>query len=178
MALVNCKECGNEVSKKATKCPSCGAPRTPKTSPIAWLVAGIFGLGFISALTGNDGKQLNQSKQKTYPKTYPTSNATYSQISTEIGCESKYSEDKKEDIFKSKYKNHWMTWTGVVVLPEADSTSLNVDNFGTQDLSVDFTDKRAGYHLTEDSVITVKFLMNRAGGCFLPFSGKQAVILK
>ncbi len=25
MALVNCRECGHQVSSKATKCPSCGA---------------------------------------------------------------------------------------------------------------------------------------------------------
>jgi len=29
MALIKCKECGNEISKKAKKCPNCGAP-TPK----------------------------------------------------------------------------------------------------------------------------------------------------
>ncbi len=26
MALIKCKECGNEISKKAKECPSCGAP--------------------------------------------------------------------------------------------------------------------------------------------------------
>ena len=70
-----------------------------------------------------------------------------------------------------------MTWKGVVVLAETDNASLNLDNFGTQDLRVEFADGKAGYDLTKDSVITVKFLMGSAGGCFLPFSGKNAVIL-
>lgn len=26
MALINCKECGKEISDKATNCPNCGAP--------------------------------------------------------------------------------------------------------------------------------------------------------
>ena len=30
MALVNCKECGGQVSKKAEACPHCGAPRKKK----------------------------------------------------------------------------------------------------------------------------------------------------
>lgn len=35
--LVKCKECGNEVSKKADACPKCGAKRR-KTSRVTWLV--------------------------------------------------------------------------------------------------------------------------------------------
>ena len=30
MALVKCKECGHEVSKKAKRCPNCGGPPPPK----------------------------------------------------------------------------------------------------------------------------------------------------
>ncbi len=34
MAMTKCKECGNEVSSKATNCPSCGAPtkKPPNTT--------------------------------------------------------------------------------------------------------------------------------------------------
>ncbi|MGC4088316.1 MAG: zinc ribbon domain-containing protein [Polyangiaceae bacterium] len=38
MALVKCKECGNEVSKKATACPKCGAPGAPGFSIVRVLV--------------------------------------------------------------------------------------------------------------------------------------------
>lgn len=38
MALVKCKECGKEVSNKASKCPNCGAKPPKKTSPVTWLV--------------------------------------------------------------------------------------------------------------------------------------------
>ena len=54
----------------------------------------------------------------------------------------------------------------------------SVDGFGIQDLSVDFADRNAGYNLVKDSTITVKFLMKNEGGCFLPFSGKEAVIVR
>ncbi len=110
------------------------------------------------------------------PSSYPNSSASYEELNSEVGCDSKYSDDKKDDIFKSRYKNHWMTWRGEVVLAEADEASLNIDGKGTQDLAVDFADKKAGYNLTKGKVITVRFVMKHAGGCFLPFSGDFASI--
>lgn len=110
------------------------------------------------------------------PSSYPSSSVSYQKLDSEVGCDSKYSDDKKDDIFKSSYRNHWMTWRGEVVLAEADEASLNIDGKGTQDLAVDFADKRAGYDLTKGDFITVRFVMKRAGGCFLPFSGDFASI--
>lgn len=112
------------------------------------------------------------------PSSYPNSSASYEELDTEVGCGSKYSDDKKDDIFKSQYKNHWMTWRGEVVLAEADEASLNIDGKGTQDLQVDFADKTAGYNLTKGNFITVRFVMKTAGGCFLPFSGEDATIVR
>lgn len=44
MALVKCKECGHEISKKAKTCPNCGAKNGPKhyslLSLIVWLFIG------------------------------------------------------------------------------------------------------------------------------------------
>ena len=33
MALINCTECGKEISDKAATCPNCGAPVTVQSSP-------------------------------------------------------------------------------------------------------------------------------------------------
>ena len=110
------------------------------------------------------------------PSSYPNSRATYKEVESSVGCESNYSKQKKEDIFREKYKNHYMTWTGEVMLPESSSVSLNVDRFGTQDLAVSFQDKKAGYDLEEGQIITVRFLMTSVGGCFLPHQGRYATI--
>ena len=110
------------------------------------------------------------------PTSYPSSNVSYQELNSEVGCGSKYSDDKKDDIFNSRYKNHWMTWRGEVFLAEADEASLNIDGKGTQDLAVDFADEKAGYNLIKGNVITVRFVMKYAGGCFLPFSGDFATI--
>ena len=40
MALVKCKECGEQVSNKAKTCPKCGAKAPRKTSLFTWLVLG------------------------------------------------------------------------------------------------------------------------------------------
>jgi hypothetical protein len=109
---------------------------------------------------------------------YPESAATYAQVNADIGCKSTYSDQKKDDIFNAKYKNHWMTWKGQIALLESDEVSLNVDGVGTQDLQVDFADKQAGYDLSKGSQLKVRFLMETAGGCFLPFGGREATVVR
>lgn len=104
--------------------------------------------------------------------------ASYEEVEREVGCKSKYSKAKKKDIFESRYKNTWMVWSGTVVLPDSNKTSLNVDGVGTQDLVVKFKQAGAGYDLMQDQAITIKFLMDSVGGCFLPHSGKEAVIVR
>lgn len=42
MALVNCHECGKEISDESKRCPHCGAKRKKKAGPIAWIIAGVF----------------------------------------------------------------------------------------------------------------------------------------
>lgn len=111
------------------------------------------------------------------PASYPESSASYAEVDSEVGCKSTYSSDKKDDIFKNLYRDHWMTWSGTVELSSASDASLNIDGKGIQDLAVDFAEKNAGYNLQKGSQITVRFLMKHEGGCFLPFSGKEATIV-
>ncbi len=110
------------------------------------------------------------------PSRYLTSLASYAQLEREVGCDSKFSDDKKKDIFEEHYKNRWMTWSGTVVHPNKGEVSLNIDKTGIQDLTVDFSDGELGYNLVEDDEITVKFVMKTLGGCFLPYTGEHAII--
>lgn len=150
----------------------------------AWLAAFIF---FPTKQTSSPDKaestQAAYSSGTNYSTTqsidqHPESTATYAQLNTAVGCKSTYSDQKKEDIFRTNYKDHWMTWSGEVVLLESDQASLNVDGVGTQDLRVVFADEQAGYNLSKGSQLKVRFLMKSAGGCFLPFSGREAVIVQ
>lgn len=44
--LITCKDCGNQISKNAPTCPSCGA-KNRQTSIITWLAAIFIGLPFL-----------------------------------------------------------------------------------------------------------------------------------
>lgn len=112
------------------------------------------------------------------PFAYPTSNASYKELSATVGCKSKFSDEKKKDIFNSQYRDHWMTWRGEVVRVSSGDVSLNIDGKGIQDLQVDFADKSEGYNITKGNVIAVRFVMKFAGGCFLPFSGDHATVAR
>lgn len=112
------------------------------------------------------------------PIAYPVSSSTYDELNQKVGCDSKYVEDKKSDIFKSSYLNHWMTWKGQVLTANSTEASLNLDGKGIQDLHITFADSKGGYDLLQDEVITVKFLMKTAGGCILPFEGVQAIVVR
>ncbi|WP_256736653.1 zinc ribbon domain-containing protein [Pseudomonas gingeri] len=145
-----------------------------------WLFVFIFWLPLSSKST--DKTQVASSASTTYSTSrpvdqHPESTATYAQVNTDVGCKSSYSDQKKDDIFNAKYKDHWMTWSGQIVLLESDEVSLNVDHIGTQDLKVEFADKAAGYNLAKGSELKVRFLMKSAGGCFLPFGGREASIV-
>jgi len=63
MALVKCKECGQEISRKADKCPKCGAPAKKKTSLFTWIVTIVLGVWLIGFLA---------SRGTSPPQTSPT----------------------------------------------------------------------------------------------------------
>jgi len=229
MALIDCYECGKQISDTAPACPNCGAPsrvlgrrqvgdrfkssskparkvgfglfigillapfiffwlllrdgytNRAKALGLCWLLVFIYGYfipgnstrGFLFSNV-NSSKQI--SKLEMMEGKYPDSEVSYDDVNSEVGCKSKYSDQKKDDLFDSDFKNRWMKWSGVVVLAGADKASLNIDGVGSQDLQVSFLDEGAGYNLKKGERIVVRFLMTSVGGCFLPFSGNYAVI--
>lgn len=55
MALVKCKECGNQVSTEAKACPTCGAKPPRKTGLWTWVIAIFFGFVVFSIIGGGGG---------------------------------------------------------------------------------------------------------------------------
>lgn len=188
MALINCYECNTQISSVANACPHCGAPARPaktepspkrpgkRISPFIKVAVVIF-WGFVALNVIG----LMQEEEDAKPKTladqgiFLDSRATYSEVDKQVGCSSTFSDDKKDDIFESQYKNRWMEWKGKIALLEAGEMSIDIDG-GLQDLSVKFDNPDEGYDLTKGSTVTVRFLMKSAGGCFLPFGGERARI--
>lgn len=64
MALINCKECGTEVSTTAKACPKCGA-RVPKTKWWLWAPLGL-GAAFLTmgAVIGSSPQGQERSRAR------------------------------------------------------------------------------------------------------------------
>jgi hypothetical protein len=58
--LVKCKDCGRMVSKKATKCPQCGAPRK-RTSLLTKIIGGFFALVLVIGIIGSQSESPSTS---------------------------------------------------------------------------------------------------------------------
>jgi hypothetical protein len=61
MAMTKCKECGNEISTKATSCPKCGA-KIKHTSWFTKLIAGFIGLVVILSIFSSISSSNKQER--------------------------------------------------------------------------------------------------------------------
>jgi hypothetical protein len=112
----------------------------------------------------------------------------FAALVAETGCQSKYSDEKKADIFDAKYKadifdakykDKEMTVTGeVATVGKGDLTIKILPTTLTFDLKVKLSDAKATYDLEKGQHVTVSFVMRSAGGCFLSYSGDQGVIVR
>jgi len=106
------------------------------------------------------------------------SNASYSEVNRETGCRSKYSDDKKENIFDSDYKDHRMEWSGKVISVSSKNVSLDINGNGKKDLSVSALNDSAGFYNTEKGEdVLVDFVMRISGNCSFPFYGSHATLI-
>lgn len=97
----------------------------------------------------------------------------YAQLDADAGCQSKNSENKKDDLFKANYKNRWFVVRNAKVLRVEDrNLSLNMDRGPGADLRVTVRDGKEIYELQKDQLVDVTFKMTSTGGCILPFGGQ------
>ena len=107
------------------------------------------------------------------PATYPDSPLSFRTVDRMVGCDSRYSDDKKENLFEHEYKNKWYRWSGKVIISDSDSVQLDMNGGGTQELDLEFDGEGSGYDLLEGQEVTVRFVLDSLGGCILPFGGKH-----
>jgi hypothetical protein len=120
---------------------------------------------------------VNQIPKSTKPMEHVPANGTGEGMVTDLGCKGKWSDDKKQAIFNSDYKDKLTTITGKVVKAGDGEVELAVlKSTLTYDLQVKLTDARAAYDLEKDQIITVRFVPTSLGGCILPFRGDEGVI--
>ena len=96
----------------------------------------------------------------------------------ETGCDSKYSDEKKADIFEAKYKGKQMTVSGTISKVSGGEVLIRVlPSTLSYDVGVTLSDPKSAYDLQIDRRVTVRFIVRRAGGCVLPYSGDQGVLV-
>lgn len=122
--------------------------------------------------------QGREGNSSTHFTNIPSSNATYAEVNSQVGCDSRFIEEKKSDLFNSKFKDHWMTWEGKVIYAESSSISLDMNEKGIHELQATFSDPNSGYDILIDSTVKVRFILRGSGGCILPFFGDSARIVK
>jgi hypothetical protein len=100
----------------------------------------------------------------------------FAAVVAETGCGSKYSDEKKADLF-AKYKDKEFTVTGQVSSVSDGVLRIKVlPATLTFDLRVKLIDPKVGYDLEKGERVTVRFIMRNHGGCFLSFGGDEGVI--
>jgi hypothetical protein len=65
MALVKCKQCGNDVATNAAACPKCGAPvpkGTSVTKVLLYVFGGLFSLCFLGTCLAGLGSKMREQK--------------------------------------------------------------------------------------------------------------------
>jgi hypothetical protein len=106
-------------------------------------------------------------------------NYAFLKMLADTGCESRYSDDKKADLFKANYKNREMIVTGEIKSVSSGKISLKVlPSTLTSDVRIALRDPSVAYDLQKSQRLTVRFIVNLAGGCILDYSGDQGVIVQ
>jgi len=195
MALVKCKECGEEVSTKAKTCPKCGAKAPRKTSLFTWLVL-LFIIFVIYAAnqeptsTGNSSSYQSQSnsssssikseKVKYTPPPKP-SWTTSSSTDKMTGKKSAYASSPRENPTKrmSFPYSDVQAWLGVGCDGESEWVYFGFNN--APNLSNDETED--GYNLIRtrvkwDDEIENVSLTQDWGAKFIHFRDDSSAISK
>jgi hypothetical protein len=102
--------------------------------------------------------------------------SSFERMVADTGCASKYSDDKKADIFNANYKGRAITATGQIATLSSGDLSLKVlPGTMTYDILVTLRDPRAGYDLEKGQRVTVKFVVSYHGGCVLRHSDESYI---
>jgi hypothetical protein len=104
---------------------------------------------------------------------------TAREVIRETGCDSRFSDEKKEDLFKAKYKGQRIVAAGTVAMLKDGQVNLKLlSTTLTFDVRIHMRDERATYDMEKGSKVTIEFTANSNGGCVLSLSGDDGVVVE
>ena len=107
----------------------------------------------------------------------PAYSQDFQTMANDTGCQSRFSDDKKADIFATKYKGREITVTGEVQVLGSDRIGLRLLRSSTMsDVSIKLANPKEAYDLEKGQTVTIRFVPTDAGGCILPYYGDRGVI--
>jgi hypothetical protein len=105
-------------------------------------------------------------------------NDAFIQMDAAIGCDSHYSDEKKEAIYRKDYKGKTMVLRGTVADVDHGRIGLKLlPHTLVYDIAVDLANSHDSFDIEKGQTITLKFQVSYQGGCFLSYSGKNGVIV-
>lgn len=118
-------------------------------------------------------KKLTSYKKTDIPKITLVS---LDEASQEVGCYSRYSKEKRSDLFNDKYKGKWVRWTGKVQYVDNDQVIIvGVEGPGAV-ARADLKSAGSGYELLKDDLVSMTMTISEQGDCDKPFVGINAFV--
>jgi hypothetical protein len=110
--------------------------------------------GNCSGIKGGKNAQANMAVAITFVVTpaLAQANAEFRRMIADTGCDNRYSDDKRADLFTTQYRGKPMTVTGEIATVSSGNVSLRVlPGTRTFDIRIDLRDSRAAYDLERAS---------------------------
>lgn len=101
---------------------------------------------------------------------------SFEDIDKEIGCSSKFSDEKKKDLFKKDYKNVWAQWDGIIEHVNNEKVTISINE--EVKLSAILQKPGSGYDLLKGESVSSSFMLINKGDCNIEYVGDKAEIYK
>jgi hypothetical protein len=146
-----------------------------KLDRVFFFLAGVVALGYFASNGTQTTPVVAQETKKAEVVTLAP--ASFADMLADTGCESRFSDEKKADLFASQYKDHLMTVSGSIEVLSNGSLGIKVNpHTFTYDVDVKLSSAQDAYNMIKGSRVTVTFTVSKHGGCFLPFRGVNGVV--
>ncbi|WP_415912852.1 hypothetical protein [Neptuniibacter sp. QD37_11] len=103
---------------------------------------------------------------------------TFAQASALVGCESRYSEERKADTFNTAYAGHFIRWAGEILHVDKTAVKLSMPEAEGVTAVFKFKSEGAGYDLLKGDKLLITGKLIERGDCNASFIANEAVINK